>query len=126
MGANLGRLASTGSSGGTCQTTPVMARVLKASGKKGVPQGGVITPAVRDAITRLAMQRPGQLIWVDSRLRAEHFRHQIVHIQNGRIRFSFSEQGAHAADDLTGPQVVGGDVGKNLADLSPVLFFKGE
>ncbi len=41
-------------------------------------QGGVITPAMRDTITRLALARPDQLIWVDSRLRVEHFRHAVV------------------------------------------------
>lgn len=41
-------------------------------------QGGVVTPAMRAAIVRLALARPDQLIWVDSRLRAEHFRHAVV------------------------------------------------
>jgi rfaE bifunctional protein kinase chain/domain len=41
-------------------------------------QGGVVTPAVRAAIARLAAARPDKLIWVDSRLRAEHFRHAVV------------------------------------------------
>jgi rfaE bifunctional protein kinase chain/domain len=41
-------------------------------------QGGVVTPAVRDSIARIAVARPEKLIWVDSRLRAEHFRHAVV------------------------------------------------
>ena len=41
-------------------------------------QGGVVTPAMRAAIARLALARPDKLIWVDSRLRAEHFRHVVV------------------------------------------------
>jgi sugar/nucleoside kinase (ribokinase family) len=41
-------------------------------------QGGVVTPAMRDAIARLAVTFPDKLIWVDSRLRAEHFRHAVV------------------------------------------------
>ena len=41
-------------------------------------QGGVVTPAMRDAITRLALACPDKLIWVDSRLRAEHFRRVVV------------------------------------------------
>ena len=40
--------------------------------------GGVVTPAMRQALARLALARPDRLIWVDSRLRAEHFRHAIV------------------------------------------------
>jgi rfaE bifunctional protein kinase chain/domain len=41
-------------------------------------QGGVVTPAVRACLARLALAQPNQLIWVDSRLRAEHFRHTVV------------------------------------------------
>jgi len=41
-------------------------------------QGGVVTAAMRDAIARLAVARQAQLIWVDSRLRAELFRHAVV------------------------------------------------
>ena len=41
-------------------------------------QGGVVTPAMRAWLARLAAARPDKLIWVDSRLRAEHFRHAVV------------------------------------------------
>jgi rfaE bifunctional protein kinase chain/domain len=41
-------------------------------------QGGVVTPAMRAALSRLSLALPGKLIWVDSRLRAEHFRHAVV------------------------------------------------
>ena len=41
-------------------------------------QGGVVTPAMRAAVARIALARPDQLVWVDSRLRAEHFRHAVV------------------------------------------------
>ena len=41
-------------------------------------QGGVVTPAVRDVLAHLALTRPDKLIWVDSRLRPEHFRHTVV------------------------------------------------
>ncbi len=41
-------------------------------------QGGVVTPAMRASLARLALARPDKLIWVDSRLRAEHFRHAVV------------------------------------------------
>jgi rfaE bifunctional protein kinase chain/domain len=40
--------------------------------------GGVVTPAVRDALAGLAEANSRPLIWVDSRLRAEHFRRVIV------------------------------------------------
>ena len=52
--------------------------VILVSDQAETAQGGVITPAVRDTITRLALKRPEQLIWVDSRLRAEHFRHTVI------------------------------------------------
>jgi rfaE bifunctional protein kinase chain/domain len=41
-------------------------------------RGGVVTPAMRALLARLAVARPEKLIWVDSRLRAEHFRHTVV------------------------------------------------
>lgn len=37
-------------------------------------QGGVVTPRMRDAIAEIVRERPQQLIWVDSRSRAELFR----------------------------------------------------
>ena len=37
--------------------------------------GGVVTPAMRTAICKHAAQN---LVWVDSRMRAEHFRHAVV------------------------------------------------
>jgi rfaE bifunctional protein kinase chain/domain len=40
--------------------------------------GGVVTPAVRQTLARLAEAPWRPLIWVDSRLRAEHFRRVIV------------------------------------------------
>jgi rfaE bifunctional protein kinase chain/domain len=52
--------------------------VILVSDQAETNYGGVITPAVRAAITRLALALPGKLIWVDSRLRAEHFRHTVV------------------------------------------------
>ena len=41
-------------------------------------QGGVVTPAMRDVLARLALARPDKLIWVDSRLRPEHFHYTVV------------------------------------------------
>ena len=52
--------------------------IILVSDQAETAQGGVITPAVRGAIARLALARPDQLIWVDSRLRPEHFRHAVV------------------------------------------------
>lgn len=40
--------------------------------------GGVVTAAVRDAVSSLALAHPDKVVWVDSRLRPEHFRHAIV------------------------------------------------
>ena len=40
--------------------------------------GGVITAAVRTAVTRAAAAHPEAVVWVDSRMRAEHFRRAIV------------------------------------------------
>ncbi|MDX2270209.1 MAG: PfkB family carbohydrate kinase [Bryobacter sp.] len=37
--------------------------------------GGVVTPGVRAALGRLVEQHPEKVVWVDSRARAEHFRH---------------------------------------------------
>jgi len=41
-------------------------------------QGGVITAAMRDAIQRARERNPRAVVWVDSRMRAEHFRRVIV------------------------------------------------
>ena len=52
--------------------------VILVSDQAETSQGGVVTPAMRDAIARIALAHPDKLIWVDSRLRAEHFRHAVV------------------------------------------------
>jgi rfaE bifunctional protein kinase chain/domain len=52
--------------------------VILVSDQAETSQGGVVTPAMRDSIARLALAYPEKLIWVDSRLRAEHFRHAVV------------------------------------------------
>ncbi len=41
-------------------------------------QGGVVTSAMREAVRRVAAANPRTLVWVDSRVRAEHFRGVIV------------------------------------------------
>jgi rfaE bifunctional protein kinase chain/domain len=52
--------------------------VILVSDQAETSQGGVVTLAMRDSIARLALAYPEKLIWVDSRLRAEHFRHVVV------------------------------------------------
>jgi len=52
--------------------------VLLVADQAETEHGGVVTPAVRDALARLAAAGSRPLIWVDSRLRAEHFRRVIV------------------------------------------------
>jgi rfaE bifunctional protein kinase chain/domain len=52
--------------------------VVLVSDQAETDQGGVITPAMRAAIGRIRKANPDLLIWVDSRMRAEHFRGVIV------------------------------------------------
>ena len=42
--------------------------------------GGVVNRAVRDTLASLALQRPTQIIWVDSRNRPQHFRNVRVKV----------------------------------------------
>ena len=48
--------------------------VILVSDQAETSAGGVVTPAMREALTRIS----NALVWVDSRLRAEHFRNVIV------------------------------------------------
>ena len=48
--------------------------VILVSDQAETSAGGVVTPAMREALARI----PNALVWVDSRLRAEHFRNVIV------------------------------------------------
>lgn len=41
-------------------------------------QGGVVTPRVREALAELAAADPERVVWVDSRMRSEHFRKVIL------------------------------------------------
>jgi rfaE bifunctional protein kinase chain/domain len=52
--------------------------VVLVSDQAETDHGGVVTPAMRAAIARLAAAHPETVIWVDSRMRAEHFRGVIV------------------------------------------------
>jgi sugar/nucleoside kinase (ribokinase family) len=52
--------------------------VILVSDQAETNAGGVVTPAVRQAIERIALAQPETVVWVDSRLRSEHFRHAVV------------------------------------------------
>jgi|HigsolmetaAR202D_1030399.scaffolds.fasta_scaffold05336_6 ADP-heptose synthase, bifunctional sugar kinase/adenylyltransferase len=52
--------------------------VILVSDQAETETGGVISPGMRSVINDLGAARPDKVIWVDSRLRAEHFRHVIV------------------------------------------------
>lgn len=64
----------------TTRLTEVVAAfdVILVSDQAETNAGGVVTPAVRERLTQLADQYPAKVFWVDSRLRAEHFRKLIV------------------------------------------------
>jgi rfaE bifunctional protein kinase chain/domain len=40
--------------------------------------GGVVTPAIRLSLAKLAIEFPEKVIWVDSRMRPEHFRNVVI------------------------------------------------
>ena len=52
--------------------------VILVSDQAETVQGGAVTPAVREALARIACTRPQAVVWVDSRRRAELFRGVIV------------------------------------------------
>jgi rfaE bifunctional protein kinase chain/domain len=52
--------------------------VILVSDQAETDTGGVVTPRMREALTRIAEAQPRTVVWVDSRLRAEHFRRVIV------------------------------------------------
>jgi rfaE bifunctional protein kinase chain/domain len=52
--------------------------VLFVSDQAETKQGGVVTPAVRDLLLKIARANPAKVIWVDSRVRVERFRHMIL------------------------------------------------
>lgn len=52
--------------------------VVLVSDQAETETGGVVTPAMRAAIDEIARQYPEKVVWVDSRLRPEHFRGVIV------------------------------------------------
>jgi len=52
--------------------------VILVSDQAETPEGGVVTAAMRLALARIAQTHPQVVVWVDSRLRLEHFRWVIV------------------------------------------------
>jgi rfaE bifunctional protein kinase chain/domain len=52
--------------------------VILVSDQAETEHGGVVTPRMREALVRVAEANPRTVIWVDSRVRAEHFRRVIV------------------------------------------------
>jgi rfaE bifunctional protein kinase chain/domain len=54
------------------------ADVIIVSDQAETDEGGVVTQALRDAMTRVAVEHPGKTIWVDSRKRGEHYRRVLL------------------------------------------------
>jgi rfaE bifunctional protein kinase chain/domain len=52
--------------------------VILISDQAETDSGGIVTERMRQTLTRLAESHPGKILWVDSRLRAEHFRKVIL------------------------------------------------
>lgn len=58
------------------------ADVILVSDQAETALGGVVTGAVRQALAEISADSPGRVIWVDSRMRAEHFRNVIVKVND--------------------------------------------
>lgn len=84
--------------------------VVLVSDQAETGSGGVITASVREALERLAARNRDQVIWVDSRLRPEHFRGVIL---------KPNEDEAYAACQRAG---VGGLAGLRELTGSPLLL----
>jgi rfaE bifunctional protein kinase chain/domain len=54
--------------------------VVLISDQAETTQGGVVTPAMREALARLASAQPRTVFWADSRLRADEFRRVILKV----------------------------------------------
>jgi rfaE bifunctional protein kinase chain/domain len=52
--------------------------VIFVSDQAETRRGGVVTPEIRSLIAELAVDDPEKIIWVDSRIRSEFFRHVIL------------------------------------------------
>jgi rfaE bifunctional protein kinase chain/domain len=52
--------------------------VILVSDQAETQNGGIVTPRVRKAISELSSGTPDKVVWVDSRMRGEHFRNVIL------------------------------------------------
>jgi rfaE bifunctional protein kinase chain/domain len=59
--------------------------VVIVSDQAETEKGGVVSPKVREAIGELARSEPGKVVWVDSRVRAEHFRHVTIKANSDEV-----------------------------------------
>jgi len=80
--------------------------VILVSDQAETAAGGVVTPAVRDALAQLAAGFPAKVFWVDSRMRAEHFRNMIVKPNQREAREACERVGAATFGELR--RLVGG------------------
>lgn len=74
--------------------------VILVSDQAETAAGGVVTPAVRDALAELAAEFAGKVFWVDSRMRAEHFRNMIVKPNEREAREACERVGATTCGEL--------------------------
>ena len=61
-----------------CETRLIASMSIIVSDQAETEHGGVVTKAVRDLIVELATASPDRIVWVDSRVRIEHFRNVIA------------------------------------------------
>jgi rfaE bifunctional protein kinase chain/domain len=52
--------------------------VIMVSDQAETESGGVVTPSVRSSLARIAAGHPEKIVWVDSRMRPEHFRNAVI------------------------------------------------
>ena len=52
--------------------------VVLVSDQAETDSGGTVTPAIRRSLASLAVEFPEKIVWVDSRMRSEHFRNVII------------------------------------------------
>ncbi|MBL8293841.1 MAG: ribokinase [Bryobacterales bacterium] len=74
--------------------------VILVSDQAETAAGGVVTPLVRDTLAELALEHPEKVFWVDSRMRAEHFRNMIVKPNEREAREACERVGAATCQEL--------------------------
>jgi rfaE bifunctional protein kinase chain/domain len=52
--------------------------VIIVSDQAETAHGGIVTAPMREAVSQLALDHPEKVVWVDSRVRCEHYRHAIL------------------------------------------------